>query len=772
LCALALPAAGQGDDAQAVFAKVAPAVVTVVAHDESGAVAGQGSGVAVAAERVATNCHVVRDAHRLTVQHAGGERAAQWTRADRSRDLCLLDVAGLAAAPARIRPLAELAVGERVHAVGNPLGFGLSVASGLISHFAEIGGERVILTSAPQSPGSSGGGLFDDEGRLVGLSTSVLTAGQNINVALPAEWIDALGERGVAPAPRPVAPGPEPRWIGDANALMTAAAWPQLEAHALAWRTAQPTSALANVLLAMALDLQDRTQDAERALREALRLDERNANAWSRLARILRRADRHDEAERALARALEIHPDFSEAHADRAAWLLEDGRAEQALPYIERALASDPHTLQYWQLLGSIRHALGQPDEARRAYQAALVLNERDEKSRNALVQLLAKSGRDDEAHRALARAAGRTTDARTWLAMGITDFNQQRYVTAEDAFRKATEAAPDEAEGWEKLGMTLARTLRDQEAGPALERALELDPGLFEARIERANLRARRGDLKGAVADAQRATELAPADPRAWRLHAVHSVAAQDLRAAIASYRRVEALGKAGVDDYADLGDLLGKVGDKIGAQAIFAKAEQIDPRHARMLVNQAGFHGRNGRLDKAQEYLERALEVEPRNAHALSSKGYVQLLRGQAAEAVATLQRAVVLDPQLANGWINLGHAYLRSRDVGRAIPALEKALALAPQALDAHLYIAQSYLAARQNAKALHHAESVLARQPDLPAALGIVTLAHLLEGRSDAAAASYGRLRARNAQAAQRLKAQAIAGGLPAARDFPE
>src|SRR5690606_27320080 len=113
----------------------------------------------------------------------------------------------------------------------------------------------------------------------------------------------------------------------------------------------------------------------------------------------------------------------------------------------------------------------------------------------------LAEAGRADEAHRALATGRGDArTDAPTWLALGITDYNRQRYAAAEDAFRKAVAADPGFAEGWEKLGMTLARTLRDDELATVLERALELDPTLFEARLERAALRARRGNAAGAV--------------------------------------------------------------------------------------------------------------------------------------------------------------------------------------------------------------------------------------------------------------------------------
>lgn len=760
------------DDAQAVFAQVAPSVVTIIARPEGGGFGGQGSGVVVGSGQVATNCHVVRDAGSLSVQHAKVELAARWVRADRSRDLCLLEVKGLDAPPVRIRQKATLAVGERVHAVSNPLGFGLAVTSGLVSHFPTVDGEALILSSAPQSPGSSGGGLFDTSGHLVGLTTSVFSAGQNLNLALPADWIAELATRSVAPTPPPPPPEAEPRWVADAETLGAGARWPELERHARTWISAQPTTARARLELARAqFGLEQRTE-AEATLREAIRLDENTAEAWRLLAAWLKQDGKSAEAEQALTRAQAIEPGAAGPYSLRAAWLLDEGDAQAALTQIERALIFDPFTHRHWNQLGAIQRARGEPDTAQRAFQTALDLNQHNDEARRALARLLAEGGRADEAHRTLAGKAGDADDARIWLEIGITDFNRKHYAPAEDAFRKAVAADPDFAEGWEKLGMTLARTLRDGELAPVLDRAIKLGPSLFEARLERAELRGRRGDLQGAIADARKLTALAPNEPRAWRTLARHSVTAQDLRGAVDAFGRIDALGKADASDLAIMGDLLDKLGDRSGALAALTRAEQLDPQHPYMLNNLAAFHGRHGDLDEAQRYLERTLANDPRNSIALSSMGYIQLLRGQPAIAAATLEQAVLYDPTLANGWINLGHAHLRNRDVGRAIPALEKALAIAPQALDAHLYLAQAYLATRNAAKARAHADTVLARQPGLPDALGVATLASLMEGKHESAVSTFASLRARDPQAAGKLRAQAIAAGLGGAAALPD
>jgi len=93
------------------------------------------------------------------------------------------------------RASSSLAVGERVYAIGAPEGLELTLSEGVISGLRDFDGAHVIQTSAPVSPGSSGGGLFDAHGHLIGITTFSMKEGQNLNFALPTEWVDALVKR-------------------------------------------------------------------------------------------------------------------------------------------------------------------------------------------------------------------------------------------------------------------------------------------------------------------------------------------------------------------------------------------------------------------------------------------------------------------------------------------------------------------------------------------------------------------------------------------------
>ena len=161
---------------------------------------GQGSGVIIRPNLVATNCHVVDDGTAIIVFKANNRRAqkdeefpAQIHRAHEARDLCLLEVSGLWGIPANLRRTDSLTVGESVYAIGAPQGLDYSLSAGVISQLRKEEGESIprIQTDAAISPGSSGGGLFDAQGNLVGITTSIQKGDQveGINFAIPADWI-------------------------------------------------------------------------------------------------------------------------------------------------------------------------------------------------------------------------------------------------------------------------------------------------------------------------------------------------------------------------------------------------------------------------------------------------------------------------------------------------------------------------------------------------------------------------------------------------------
>jgi serine protease Do len=181
--------------AQEIFKRVSPSVMVVESLDAEGKVTKFGSGVVIAPGSIITNRHVIEDGASFRVEHGGKKWSARLIKVGPDHDLAELSVAGLDAPAVTVLDSSKLVVGETVYAIGAPEGLELTISWGLISGLRDFDKGRVIQTSAAISPGSSGGGLFDAQGRLVGITTFYLKEGQSLNFALPAEWTVALSRQ-------------------------------------------------------------------------------------------------------------------------------------------------------------------------------------------------------------------------------------------------------------------------------------------------------------------------------------------------------------------------------------------------------------------------------------------------------------------------------------------------------------------------------------------------------------------------------------------------
>jgi hypothetical protein len=181
----AMPKAAQGNglEGEQLFKLVAPSVFQVEALLSSGV--SQGSAVAVSASRLVTNCHVVQGARKIILKQKEMELVARIERSDPKSDRCVLAVSDTSLTPVRgVRPYADLNVGEAVFTLGAPSGLELSLSNGILSGLREESGRNYVQTTAPISPGSSGGGLFDARGNLVGVTTLSLVGKQRLNQSL------------------------------------------------------------------------------------------------------------------------------------------------------------------------------------------------------------------------------------------------------------------------------------------------------------------------------------------------------------------------------------------------------------------------------------------------------------------------------------------------------------------------------------------------------------------------------------------------------------
>ncbi|MET3466270.1 S1 family peptidase [Variovorax atrisoli] len=182
----------------ALFARVSPSVWVVQASDAQGKVLATGSAVATGAGTAVTSCQLLAKAGSVTLKRDNVSYGAALALPDVERDLCQLRIPNLPAAVAEVAPANALQVGMPLYVIGAPRGRELTLGIGMLGGIRRNAAgelEALQLTAAAES-GLGGAGVFDAQGRLVGLLPASAAGTAVANLAMPASWIAQLPERG------------------------------------------------------------------------------------------------------------------------------------------------------------------------------------------------------------------------------------------------------------------------------------------------------------------------------------------------------------------------------------------------------------------------------------------------------------------------------------------------------------------------------------------------------------------------------------------------
>ena len=175
------------------LALLASSVVLIGIHDRKGDMIGTGSGIMIGSGGyILTNSHVAAGGSFYSIRIEEDETV--YSTDELIKCHSVLDLAVLRIERA-LRPLPiyngrkKLVRGQKVVAIGSPLGLFNSVSDGIISGFRKIDGVDMIQFTAPTSHGSSGGALLNMYGEVIGISTAGFDNAQNINLAVGYESI-------------------------------------------------------------------------------------------------------------------------------------------------------------------------------------------------------------------------------------------------------------------------------------------------------------------------------------------------------------------------------------------------------------------------------------------------------------------------------------------------------------------------------------------------------------------------------------------------------
>lgn len=175
------------------LAGMASSVVMIVVYNEKKEPYASGSGVLINNEGyILTNFHVVCGATAFAVRLEEEEEPRFTTELIKyhpENDLALIRVEPINRRPIPLCSNRKLVRGQKVVAIGSPLGLFNTVSDGIIAGFRKIEEVSMIQFTAPTSHGSSGGALLNLYGELIGIVTAGFDDGQNLNLAVDYETL-------------------------------------------------------------------------------------------------------------------------------------------------------------------------------------------------------------------------------------------------------------------------------------------------------------------------------------------------------------------------------------------------------------------------------------------------------------------------------------------------------------------------------------------------------------------------------------------------------
>jgi tetratricopeptide (TPR) repeat protein len=381
------------------------------------------------------------------------------------------------------------------------------------------------------------------------------------------------------------------------------------------------------------------------------------------VAAVFQRMERHAEAEEALREALENEPGNLRLYGALARMLRQRGAYAEEQALYSEILADYPH--HHATLV-----ALGETQLAQEDTEGAIITFQRVEERY--------------------------PDDIQSTVRLGYLLFEERRFEEARARFERALQAEPEEYEVAFFLGV-VARRMGDVDGSLAAFESIPPEHRYYpEARAQVASVYERRGDYDQALAEVERA--LAVRDSRDLRLYgATLRAKVGDLDGAV---REVELMLKdtPGDDELLfNLGVLYGEAKQADEAIEFMQQALASNPDNASAL-NYIGYtwaeQGEN--LDEAERMISRAIELRPDDGYIVDSLGWVYYMRarpliesgrpGEATpylnRAVTELERAVELtggDPVISE---HLGDTYLLMDDKQRALQLFEEAVAQEPR------------------------------------------------------------------------------------------
>lgn len=637
-----------------------PAVVVIRTYGESGALIGGGTGFFIAGDRVVSNHHVLEGANKATITTSDG-LVYDILGILVDEPLWDLTIVQTQAPRPPVIPLNVVAtlpeLGTELWVLGNPRGLllknsTLSVTRGIVSNVVTLpalGSMTAIQFDAAISSGNSGGPVFDEEGKVIGVVRASVNDAQNLNFAIPGHYVNELAVGTMRPLGyRRMTPPGHDKLVVEGQSLLWLADYAKAIPMFEKVVHEDSTNAMAWFFLGYCHSQLNKFDLAAREYRASYAL-KRSGVTLNNLAVTFSSMGKPDSAEFYYKRAAELEPSAL-VLTNVGIALSAKGQLDSAQTYLKAALELDPGDTATLMCLGNVYIKAEQYSDALATFRKVQHLVKNSREAYEGLGRAFYKQSLFDSAVQNYSKALRVGSDDsgayRNWNMMGCAYMEMGDYASALGALRTAVKKRPDFAEGHADLGRALYRSHSFAES----VRELEIGCGVKEKNAD-------------ACAEVN-----------------------------VAYYNWCVDLAKRSAYDSILL----------ITQQAIQARHESTDMYYwkARALVTKGAF-------DDGIAAFKQAVQLDAQNKQALLGIGYAFKQQNKFGDAINEgFQRAIGIDAEFADAYAGLGSCYFGLHDNSHAVEAYEHALRLDPDDVASRFNIALAYVALGNTDQACEH------------------------------------------------------------------
>jgi tetratricopeptide (TPR) repeat protein len=471
---------------------------------------------------------------------------------------------------------------------------------------------------------------------------------------------------------------------------------------------------------------------AAEVLKKVLAADPNSPKALHALgvARTLESPPDWTAAQALFQKALEAGPRHVSSAVEIAAILVHRlEKAEEAVPYLERALSEDaekqlaPSELaRAHSLMGKVQASRHQGEAARQEFEAALKIFPESAPARAAYGRFLL-ARREYEKALALFEGAHKADPKDVDYLDGLirSMLGASKLHTA----AKLLGEAPSELLGDPRLTYLKGRAAEEADKGEEAEsqyrRAAAADPKYWEPSLALGRFylgRRRFPEAKRALADAlQRGPGVAEVHVGQGDWHLEQA----DIGEAKKEYLAALAIDREAAAAHLGMAQALLAEGALDGAQREFELAVSLDPAMPRIFTKQAALLMQRGDWGAAAATLEKAKNADPKDAVALWRLGAVELERGKLAEAMNNLNLSLTLDPSGPDAHYYKARVHHVRHENTQALDAMKTALAHAERRPDLHFWMGNILFQSNRFDEAVEHWQEAVKLKPDYADAL---------------------------------------------------